>query len=198
MKRVLELPEETFWNDRYKSNETGWDLGKVSPPLKAYIDHLRDKNIRILIPGCGNSYEAEYLLEKGFKNITLIDIAPALVEKLKIKFQSDPNIRIVLGDFFTHTGVYDLVLEQTFFCAIHPLLRKAYVSKMKDLLDQGGRIAGVLFDKKFEKEGPPYGGSKEEYRNLFENDFKLQTFEPCYNSFISRAGSELFIKLIKI
>jgi hypothetical protein len=48
-----------------RSNETGWDLGQVSPPLKAYIDQLTDKNLRILIPGCGNSYEAEYLLEKG-------------------------------------------------------------------------------------------------------------------------------------
>lgn len=193
-----EMDEAGIWNDRYNPNATGWDLGEVSPPLRAYIDNLTDKDIRILIPGCGNSYEAEYLLDRGFKNITLIDISPPLVEKLKSKFQTNPNIRIVLGDFFNHGGVYDLVLEQTFFCAINPALRRAYVSKMNGLLVQGGKIAGVLFDKEFEKEGPPYGGSEDQYKILFENDFKFKRFEPCYNFFISRAGKELFINLIKI
>ncbi|MDO8993629.1 MAG: SAM-dependent methyltransferase, partial [Daejeonella sp.] len=47
---------ESFWNERYRLNDTGWDLGHVSPPLKTYIDQLTDKNLRILIPGCGNSY----------------------------------------------------------------------------------------------------------------------------------------------
>jgi hypothetical protein len=34
----------------------------VSLPIKAYIDTLKDKDIAILIPGCGNTYEAAYLL----------------------------------------------------------------------------------------------------------------------------------------
>jgi methyl halide transferase len=74
-----------FWNAQYLSEKIGWDLGEVSPPLKNYIDQLTDKNISILIPGCGNTYEAEYLLQQGFTNITVIDIAPALVEKLQAK-----------------------------------------------------------------------------------------------------------------
>jgi hypothetical protein len=48
----------------------------VSPPIKAYIDTLKNKDIAILIPGCGNTYEAAYLLlEQGFTNVTVIDIA---------------------------------------------------------------------------------------------------------------------------
>lgn len=68
--------DQEYWNKQYTSNTTGWDLGKVSPPIKEYIDTLEDKNTSILIPGCGNTYEAEYLLEKGFTNVTVIDIAP--------------------------------------------------------------------------------------------------------------------------
>ena len=49
---------ETFWNNQYNANTTNWDLGEVSPPLKEYIDQLTNKNLRILIPGCGNTYEA--------------------------------------------------------------------------------------------------------------------------------------------
>ena len=186
-----------FWNDRYRSNETGWDLGQVSPPLKGYIDQLTDKNLRILIPGCGNSYEAEYLLEKGFKNITVIDIAPELVERLKSKFQSNQNINVVLGDFFTHKAEYDLVLEQTFFCALDPKLRKNYAEAMEPLLVRGGKLAGVLFGKEFETQGPPFGGTDIEYLALFSDAFYFRTFEPCYNSIPKRAGSELFVILEK-
>jgi hypothetical protein len=52
--------DQEYWDTQYISNTTGWDLGEVSPPIKSYIDTIEDKNISILIPGCGNSYEAEY------------------------------------------------------------------------------------------------------------------------------------------
>ena len=190
-------PDESFWNNQYIAHTTGWDLGQVSPPLKTYFDHLTNKHLRILIPGCGNTYEAEYLLQQGFTDITVIDIAPALIEQLKNKFAANPAIKIILGDFFKHHGEYDLIVEQTFFCAIDPELRKAYVAKMKELLATNGKLAGVLFDREFEQIGPPFGGNKSEYKQLFENDFNFIKFELCYNSFYKRQGTELFIILQK-
>ncbi|MNR35864.1 Thiopurine S-methyltransferase (TPMT) [compost metagenome] len=44
--------DQTYWDNQYQSNRTGWDLGEISPPLKNYIDTLKDKAIRVLIPGC--------------------------------------------------------------------------------------------------------------------------------------------------
>lgn len=195
---ICDLPlGETFWNNQYVANATGWDLGEVSPPLKAYIDQLTRKNMRILIPGCGNTHEADYLLQQGFTNITVIDIAPALVVQLKEKFASNPNIKIILGDFFEHVGEYDLILEQTFFCAINPPLRKDYVAKMKELLSTGGKLVGVLFNREFEQQGPPFGGCKCQYEPMFEKNFDFKTFELCNNSFVKRHGTELFINLVK-
>jgi len=52
-----------------------------------------------------------------------------------------------------------------------------------------------LFGIEFEKQGPPFGGSAEEYKELFEPYFRLDRMEPCYNSIAPRNGSELFIKL---
>ena len=78
-KRIL---DQEYWDTQYISNTTGWDLGEVSPPIKSYIDTIEDKNISILIPGCGNSYEAEYLLKNHFTNVTVIDFAPTLVKNL--------------------------------------------------------------------------------------------------------------------
>ena len=186
-----------YWDNQYKANTTGWDMGTVSPPLKNYIDQLTDKDIRILIPGCGNTYEAEYLLEKGFTNVTLIDIAPTLVDKLKQKFKNNSFIQIVLIDFFQHQGQYDLILEQTFFCALNPELRKNYVEKMNTLLSSSGKLAGLLFGVEFEKEGPPFGGNKNNYEILFQPLFRFITFETCTNSHPKRANSELFIILKK-
>ena len=189
--------DENYWSNRYDDGTAFWDLGEVSPPLKNYIDQLADKNLRILIPGCGNTYEADYLLKMGFTDVTVIDIAPALVAQLKEKYKDNLQIKIILGDFFKHEGEYDLILEQTFFCAIDPALRKDYVAKMPELLAPNGKLVGVLFNRQFEQQGPPFGGFKYQYEPMFEKDFKFNTFELCNNSFVKRQGTELFINLSK-
>jgi hypothetical protein len=61
--------DEIYWNDKYIKNNIGWDVGYISAPLMEYIDQLTDVNLKILIPGGGNSYEAEYLHKKGFTNV---------------------------------------------------------------------------------------------------------------------------------
>jgi len=184
--------DKEFWDGLYTAGVTGWDLGAVSPPLQAYIDQLPDKNIRILIPGCGNAWEAAYLAENGFRNVTLIDIAPTPVKKTRELLGE--KVTVVEGDFFDLEGQYDLILEQTFFCALDPALRERYVLKMTALLAPGGMLAGVLFNTKFEKQGPPFGGTAEEYRHLFSGHLEMITMEPCYNSVKPRMGNELFIQ----
>jgi SAM-dependent methyltransferase len=183
-----------YWDNRYQHQQTGWDIGYVSTPIKEYIDQLTNKDLAILIPGCGNSYEAGYLLQQGFTNITLIDIAPLLTSQLKEKFSSylHQQLNIITGDFFEHAGQYDLIIEQTFFCALSPTLRTAYVDKMYQLLKPGGKLVGVLFNRDFEG-GPPFSGSIPEYQSLFESAFNLHTLAPCNNSIQPRAGTEAFI-----
>lgn len=188
--------DQTYWDNQYLANTIGWDLGEVAPPIKHYINTLENKNSRILIPGCGNTYEAVYLLEKGFTNVTVIDIAPTLVDNLKNKFKDNSNINIVLGDFFEHQGEYDLIIEQTFFCALPPTMRQKYVWKMHQLLAKKGKIIGLLFNRTFEN-GPPFGGSLEEYKLLFNASFHFLKMEICQDSATPRAGSELFIELQK-
>lgn len=189
--------DKNFWNERYLTGTTGWDLGKVSDPIAAYVDQLTDKNLRILIPGCGNAYEAAYLAMKGFTDITLIDIAPELVKSISKQFEHVAAVKVVEGDFFEHQGTYDLILEQTFFCALDPSLRQQYVDHMHTLLSEKGKIAGVLFNKLFEQQGPPFGGLSEEYQQLFKSHFRIKALQPCYNSASPRAGSEVFIILEK-
>ena len=185
-----------YWSNRYLNNQTGWDIGSSATPLAKYIDQLTNKNLKILIPGCGNAYEAEYLLEKGFTNVTVLDISEVLVKHLQEKFKKNPHITILLEDFFEHQGEYDLILEQTFFCAINPTLRQQYAIRMAQILKKQGKLAGLLFNKDFEI-NPPFGGNQDEYIAYFKPYFEFKTFEICYNSIAPRAGTELFINFIK-
>ena len=193
---MMELNHQ-YWNDRYRENATGWDLSMVSPPLKHYFDQIKNKQISILIPGCGNAYEAEYLLFNGFTNITLVDISPLLVEKLKLKFFNfHSRLNIICDDFFNIDAHYDLIVEQTFFCALHPDFRNKYVHKMHSLLVSKGKLVGLFFDKEFAV-NPPFGGDKKQYEELFSEKFRIMTMEPCYNSIAPRAGTELFAVMEK-
>jgi SAM-dependent methyltransferase len=185
-----------FWDNRYLNNETGWDMKQVSPPLKGYIDSIKNTDLKILIPGCGNAYEAEYLLKKGFKNVTLIDFSKIVTDRLKEKYK-DRQISIVNENFFDHRGVYDLILEQTFFCALEPSLRARYVEKCYGLLKDDGKIAGVLFNKKFASTEPPFIATDKEYKQLFQPFFTFLKFENCYNSIAPRMGYELFFEFEK-
>ncbi len=189
--------DDNYWSNRYSNQTAAWDTGAITTPLKNYIDQVTNKEIKVLIPGCGNSYEAAYLLQKGFTNITLIDISTILCEKLSIQFDEylQKGLQITCGDFFEHHVLYDLVIEQTFFCALDPVLRNRYAAKMHQLLKPGGKLVGVLFNRIFEG-GPPFGGSESEYKELFQPYFTIEIMEPCYNSIAPRSGAEIFIKMV--
>jgi hypothetical protein len=190
------LLNKEYWEERYESATTNWDIGEVSTPLKAYIDQLKNKNIRILIPGAGNAYELDYLIEKGFQNVFVIDYAKHPLDAI-ISRNKTLEKHVIHDDFFNHSGTYDLILEQTFFCALQPNLRPNYVVKMYDLLSEKGKISGLLFNFPLTEEGPPFGGSQEEYVNLFSNTFLIKTLEPAYNSIKPRTNKELFFTFEK-
>lgn len=188
--------DSNFWAERYNTGEMGWDTGSITTPLKEYIDGLKTKDLTILIPGGGNSYEAEYLTNIGFEQVHLVDWAKAPLDNLKQRVPNFPDEHLIQADLFDHTGQYDLIIEQTFFCAIDPELRSKYAKKMHSLLKPGGKLVGLLFQFPLES-GPPFGGSKEEYLGYFDRLFHIEHMEDCYNSIKPRAGKELFIELIK-
>lgn len=192
----------SFWDNKYQNNDTGWDIGEISTPLKSYIDQLTNKNISILIPGGGNSYEAEYLYLLGFKNVYVVDFSETALDNIKTRVSSFPKTHLIQADFFElhhlHPNLsFDVILEQTFFCAISLELRHNYVTQTHRLLKPNGKLVGVLYDAILNTDKPPFGGNYEEYLSLFKPFYSLAIFEKCYNSIPSRADRELFINLEK-
>ena len=127
--------------------------------------------------------------------------------RLREKLPPSPALKLITADFFDHQGQYDLIVEQTFFCALDPAKRPDYVEQMHRLLKPRGRLAGLLFDRQFPRHtasgdgassdaasgGPPFGGHRDEYQKLLEKRFRIKTLAPCYNSIKPRAGTELFL-----
>ncbi len=189
--------DQDYWNTRWENQTTGWDIGYASPAIVDYMKTCQSKDAAILIPGCGNAYEAEAMLKLGFTNITLLDIAPKSVEILQNKFKDLAYITVIGGDFFQHQASYDLIIEQTFFCAIAPIKRSDYAKKMQEILKVNGKLVGLLFDRKFEQQGPPFGGSPSEYRSIFKDYLEIIKMEQSTNSIAPRAKQELWIEMRK-
>lgn len=188
-----------YWNSRYTTKDFGWDLGTISPPLKAYFDQLKNKDQRILIPGAGNAYEAEYLINSGFTNVFVCDFAEEPLKNLQERCPAFKRENLLHVDFFEITNMkFDLIIEQTFFCAINPALRKKYFKKMNELLVSGGALSGLLFNDTLNTDKPPFGGTKEEYKEYLVPYFLIKTYDTCYNSIEPRAGRELFMILEKV
>lgn len=191
--------DSSFWTQKYEAGNLGWDIGYAAPALTHYFDQLRNQQLKILIPGCGNAYEARYLMEAGFTDVHILDISPFPVEALKNAFypQYEDRLHLYHENFFDHQGQYDLIIEQTFFCALPPEDRDAYTRKMHELLKPGGHLVGVMFTFPFSENGPPFGGDMSEYRERFAKYFQIRTLESCTNSIEPRVGNECFINLIK-
>jgi methyl halide transferase len=193
---------ETYWTNRYKDESTGWDIGYPSTPIKEYIDQLTDKNIRILIPGAGNAYEAEYLYAQGFTNVCVMDISSIPLQNFTQRNSSFPQEQLIEANFFNHKATYDLIIEQTFFCSFEPTKenRNNYAKQCASLLNKNGKLIGLWFDIPLiegNMDKRPFGGSKDEYLEYLKPYFAEKTFEICYNSIAPRSGQELFGIFIK-
>jgi methyl halide transferase len=181
------------WPEQYRLGQTGWDIGYVSPPIKNYLDQLTDKQLRILIPGAGKGWEVAYAHQSGFGQVHYLDIAADAAQHFRTVCPGFDNSKIYLEDFFAHNGCYDLLVEQTFFSSIPPKMRQAYAKHAAELLQPSGKLIGLLFNHHFAHTGPPFGGTAEEYKQLFTPNFHIKTCETAYNSIKPRFGRELFI-----
>jgi SAM-dependent methyltransferase len=192
--------DAAYWQQRYATGQTGWDTGAVTPPLREYFVQLGPPDgRRILIPGAGRAYEAEYLHTVGYTNVFVADVAEEPLHDLQQRVPTFPVGHLLLQDFFEllPTPPYDMIVEQTFFCALDPSLRPTYARQCAQLLRPGGTLVGLLFATTFSQPGPPFGGTQEEYRLYFEPYFDFIHFAEATNSIPPRRGRELFMCLRK-
>lgn len=186
-----------YWTNRYRQGATGWDIGTIAQPLKAYFGQLQNKAIEILIPGAGAGHEAVFLFQNGFQQVHYLDFSQAAAAQFHSQCPDFPAERIHCNDFFQFQGQFDLIIEHTFFSALPRHLRNEYANHMHQLLKPKGKLVGLFFNHEFDHEGPPHGGSIEEYHDLFDKSFIFKMFDVAFNSIRPRQGREHFLILEK-
>jgi thiopurine S-methyltransferase len=164
-----------------------------------YFAQVAHKDARILIPGAGNAHEAEHLFRSGFGHVHVLDLSEVPLKALQERMPDFPTIQLHHANFFNFrpSEPFDIMVEQTFFCAIDPQLRGQYAAHAASLLKKGGKLVGLLFNDVLNADKPPFGGNKNEYLGYFEPYFQIKHFNACHNSIKPRAGRELFICLEK-
>ena len=164
------------WQGHYESNDLGWDLGQVAPPFVKLWEEEKLPVGKALVPGCGRGHEVIFLAENGFE-VTAIDFSKGAVTYLERALEERSlSGRVLHQDFFgldnSHDGIYDLVLEQTFFCAIAPRQRQDYVRNVTRILKPGGMLVGLFYHT--DKEGgPPYNTTRADITVNFAKNFKI-------------------------
>lgn len=193
--------EREDWQGYYDQDDLRWDLGEVSPPLKRLWEEGVLKTGRMIIPGCGQGHEVMFFAQQGF-DVTGVEYTHGGVRLLRENLRkSDLNAQVVHSDFFeldsSHHGAYDLMLEQTFFCAIHPRDRTRYVDTAKKILKPGGILAGLFYNTG-EEGGPPYNTTQEDVVQSFANGFDIVRLEKCDHSIERRQDKEVLAILKRL
>lgn len=185
--------EQSDWQKHYDDNDLAWDLGEVANP---FIRLWEDKILKpgtLIVPGCGQGHEVVYFAERGLQ-VTGVDYSPG-AEKLLRDSLSNKNLnaQVLHRDFFeldeTHNQAYDNMLEQTFFCAIHPDQRPAYVATVSRILKPDGLLFGLFYETG-EEGGPPFNTTEADIQNHFAAAFDIERLEKCSFSSEKRQGKE--------
>ncbi len=177
------------WEDRYKNDDTGWDLGGPPPALVKLLDDLGDVKLRVFIPGAGFGNDA-IAWAAAQHRVTAVDYAPSAVagaiEKAKA---ANVALEVLEHDLFdlpdTLAGSFDAVWEQTCFCAIHPDRRVAYAEAVAGVLEPGGAFYGLFWNHGV-ADGPPFDVTADQVRNVFGERFVIDSLDPAHESVESR------------
>jgi hypothetical protein len=173
------------WNERYQSKDTPWDLSGPTPEFARILDAgILPPKGRVLVPGGGRGHDAILFNKRGYE-VDLVDFAPSAIEAALLECSRQKAVVYTYTrDFFDlpnvgyHQGHYDVLLEYTFFCAINPEKREAYVKTAAALLRTGGTLLGLFFPTKIDKAGPPFEVHEDEVRALFSPYFDVKIEKP--------------------
>lgn len=185
--------EQADWQKHYDENDLAWDLGEVAHPFVRLWEDKRLTPGTLIIPGCGQGHEVIYFAEREFQ-VTGVDYSPGAVKLLGDSLNRKKlNAQVLHRDFFNleaaHDQAYDSMLEQTFFCAIHPDQRSIYVETVSRILKPGGMLFG-LFYQTGEEGGPPFNTTEADIRNHFSEVFDIERLEKCSFSSEKRKDKE--------
>jgi len=190
------VDKPAFWEEKYKTNQTNWDIKNANPVLTELLDDSEIiKPGKMLIVGCGKGYDAVFAAEKRYE-VTAIDFSLTAIDYAKqLAVQREVNIEFLIEDIFTlnkdYTENFDLVYEYTTYCAINPERRNEFAKKISSLIKKGGRLITILFPVDKREGGPPFSIDVQEFYKNFSQYLHLELSTKQINSIKPRMGKEI-------
>jgi hypothetical protein len=179
-----------FWDERFERGFTPWDQAGVPAAFESFA--ARHVGVPVLIPGCGNAWEALLLARQGWQ-VRAIDFAPGAIAAAREQLGVYGDV-VEQADFFVYEPPFTpgWIYERAFLCALPGTRRFDYAQRMARLLPAGGLLAGFFFLGGTPK-GPPFGIDRPELEALLSPDFELIEDQAVADSIPVFAGRERWL-----
>ena len=142
---------ETIY-DTKKPNEVSWTQEDPTTSLAIIERLMLPKTANIIDIGGGDSKLVDSLIDRGYQNITILDISKSALERSKKRLgEKASTIKWIVSDIldFDPTEKYDLWHDRA---AFHFLISKPDISRYIDIVNSA--VSGHLIISTFSKDGP--------------------------------------------
>ncbi len=145
------------WENIYQTKELK-DVSWFQPTPETSLEFLKQFNVpttaKIIDIGGGDSFLVDHLLDKGYQDITVLDISEAAIERVKQRL-GDKAVKVkwIVADVakFQPTEKYDFWHDRA---AFHFLTDEQEISNYLDGAQKSINPAGVLVIGTFSEQGP--------------------------------------------
>ncbi|MFD1095614.1 class I SAM-dependent methyltransferase [Salegentibacter chungangensis] len=170
--------EEVY--DKKKLTEVSW-YQPIPETSLDFIEGFRlQKDAKIIDVGGGDSFLVDHLLERGYTNITVLDISAKAIERAKQRLgEKAGKVTWIVSDAaeFQPEEQYDVWHDRA---AFHFLTEEPKIESYLENLKKGVKPGGYVVLGTFSEKGPEkcsglfiHQYSKEEMSGLFREGFKM-------------------------
>ena len=175
------------WESIYqakKSDELSWHQEKPDTSLNLIAEAGLGRDAGIIDVGAGDSRLVDNLLDKGFRNITVLDVSPTALERAKKRLGSRAvSVKWVVSDVreFETGDRYDLWHDRA---VLHFLTSEEDVNRYVEVVRRVLRPGGYLIVSAFSLRGPTRCSgldvrqySEASLKKLFSDFERIKSFE---------------------
>lgn len=148
---------KTHWENVYQTkqlNEVSW----YQPNPETSLDFIKQFSLpctaKIIDVGGGDSFLVDYLLDKGYQDITVLDISQTAIDRAKQRLgEKSKNVKWIVADAATFKPAekYDFWHDRA---AFHFLTDEQEISNYIKTASQNISSTGILIIGTFSEEGP--------------------------------------------
>jgi predicted TPR repeat methyltransferase len=175
------IKRKQHWEVVFQTKDTSkvsWYQPVPETSLKLIESLNLPKNSKIIDSGCGDSFLPDYLIEKGFTDITLVDISEKALDVVYNRLRKTEKVKCTAADItcFIPENKFDLWHDRAVF---HFLNEKEDIEKYLQTAANSVHSEGYLIIGTFSNNGPDQcsGLNVHQYN---ENELS-KTFETNFN-----------------